>query len=233
MKKHVLIGTTPDGPAFATIQWDGKTLSIVGVIGPKANGNAEGPCGQIDGTLRALAESGRLHNAPDLSDGDIARLLEVWGRWHLNDMRAGCEHQRAEWDTAAKITVKSYGLTAKAHRMRAEAQSKAFAAERENRVAGLDAAESFLLGPDWFKEIHSQPAEGDPRFGLFEEREIELKPAGQVYPSEHPEGLLTKPCTTCGYKYGSSWLREDVPADVIAFLESLPETNNLPAAWAR
>ena len=30
-----------------------------------------------------------------------ARLVEIWRRWHLNDMRAGCEHQRAaKWRQA-------------------------------------------------------------------------------------------------------------------------------------
>lgn len=31
------------------------------------------------------------------------------------------------------------------------------------------------------------------------------------------------------YSYGSAWLRKEVPADVIAFLESLPETDITPA----
>lgn len=32
-----------------------------------------------------------------------------------------------------------------------------------------------------------------------------------------------------GYSYGSAWLREDVPADVLAFLASLPDTDKTPA----
>lgn len=31
------------------------------------------------------------------------------------------------------------------------------------------------------------------------------------------------------YKFGSAWLRKEIPADVIAFLESLPETDVMPA----
>jgi hypothetical protein len=30
---------------------------------------------------------------------------------------------------------------------------------------------------------------------------------------EHPCGLLSQPCPTCGYKYGSAWLKEELPAD--------------------
>ena len=32
-----------------------------------------------------------------------------------------------------------------------------------------------------------------------------------------------------GYKYGSKWLKVDVPADVLAFLSALPDTDQEPA----
>lgn len=35
------------------------------------------------------------------------------------------------------------------------------------------------------------------------------------------------------YTYGSAWLREDVPADVIDFLRGLPTSDALPTRWAR
>tara|TARA_R100000458_G_C8210111_1_gene197863 strand:- start:394 stop:834 length:441 start_codon:yes stop_codon:yes gene_type:complete len=47
------------------------------------------------------------------------------------------------------------------------------------------------------------------------------KAAGWVYPTEHPKGLLCKPCEICGYKYGSAWLKEEVPADVLDYLKTL------------
>ena len=37
---------------------------------------------------------------------------------------------------------------------------------------------------------------------------------------EHP----SEPCPTCGYKYGTSWLRREVPTDVLKWLEQLPTT---------
>jgi hypothetical protein len=58
---------------------------------------------------------------------------------------------------------------------------------------------------------------------------METKTSGWVYPREHEEGELTKPCPVCGYEYGSKWLKEDVPAEVITFLQSLPETDKTPA----
>jgi len=36
-------------------------------------------------------------------------------------------------------------------------------------------------------------------------------------------------CAVCGYKIGSAWTRRELPADVVAFLESLPDTDRVPA----
>jgi hypothetical protein len=36
-------------------------------------------------------------------------------------------------------------------------------------------------------------------------------------------------CPTCGYKLGSAWLHEDLPADVVKFLHGLPDTDRDPA----
>jgi hypothetical protein len=33
----------------------------------------------------------------------------------------------------------------------------------------------------------------------------------------------------CGYRYGTEWKREEVPADVLAFLRSLPDADMTPA----
>jgi hypothetical protein len=52
---------------------------------------------------------------------------------------------------------------------------------------------------------------------------------GWVRPDEHREGLLGKPCEVCGYKYGTSWLFESVPDEVVSFLESLPVSTITPA----
>ena len=35
-------------------------------------------------------------------------------------------------------------------------------------------------------------------------------------------------CPTCGYSIGSQWLKEELPAEVVKFLESLPDTDRKP-----
>lgn len=162
------------GRVFVKVDWNGKRLSITGVDGPKSNGDARGGCGQIIDTLRELGVY-----APGWDKAKAEELARVWERWHLNDMRAGCEHQRAEeWDERPIDPTKpthSYG--------------KHFPGQQQDSWNMLA----------WVRQ------------------------------DEHSEGLLMKPCDVCGYKYGSAWLTEEVPAEVLEYLQGLPETEVTPA----
>jgi hypothetical protein len=142
LAKTVLIGRGEYGPVFCSIKFDNGKLSISGVEGPTRNGDAKGSCGQILDSFKIKDYAEGWDHAL------LVRFLETWQRWHLNDMRAGCEHQRAE---------------------------------------------------------------------------------GWVTGKEHPDGLLCEPCPTCGYKYGSAWLKEDVPIEVVKFLAALPDSQVTPA----
>jgi len=100
----------------------------------------------------------------------LAKVRAWWERWHLNHMRAGCEHQRAEkW------------------------------AERP-----ID------------------PSKPTNAYGIhFEgQQHASWNMLTWVSRKEHPQGLLSEPCPTCGYKYGSAWLKEEIPADVVAEIET-------------
>ena len=121
---------------FCRIEYNNGRLSITGVHGPNRDGNAYGSCGQIVETLKDPAFIPR-------EGFDASRFADVWDHWHLNDLRAGCEHQRQA------------GVT-----------------------------------------------------------------------------LVNDPCPTCGYKYGTAWLFEAVPDDVIAWLFSdAVAVTDLTPAW--
>lgn len=120
--------------AFAEINWDGRRLSIHGVVGPQANWNCRGSCGQCVDEIETVEPNA------DWTPEMVKTFCSVWRRWHLNDMRAGCSHQR------------------------------------------------------WL--------------GITE---------------------VGKSCPICGYKYGHSWLTEEVPQEVIDWLQSLPDTKIEPA----
>ena len=215
--------------AYAKIEYEGKRLSISGVIGPTSNGNCRGSCGQCVDEIRGGKPEGLW------TDEMLAKFCDVWDRWHLNDMRPYCKHQKElGWDKLGtkKVTIYHYSLT-----------HEYFMKQRElkNRV-------NCKLGEDWFatltdeeKELWNLPAQktswdplDDSRYEPRNKQKwysgaTEEKTLGWLYPDEHPEGILTKPCPVCGYKYGSTWKTEQVPEDVLQFLYNLPDTTRLPA----
>jgi len=95
--KILRLGRVREGDVFVKItvtREDGKTkLSFIGVEGPMSNGDCRGSCGQID---RHLKSEQFAEFAPGWNAEAVEKLLATWDRWHLNNMRAGCEHQRAE-----------------------------------------------------------------------------------------------------------------------------------------
>lgn len=207
---------------FCKIDWDGKRLSITGVEGPKHNGDALGGCGQIVGSLAGI---------DDFCDGwdadAIARFASIWSRWHLNDMRAGCEHQRCDWKPEEKIEVVTYRLTSGALRSQRATEERLSDAVKAGQTVKATKDEIALLNLPW-ETVHAPDADG-PGSGMYEVLKRETKAAGWVRPDEHSRGLLEKPCDVCGYRYGSAWLHEDVPADVIAELAALPSSTVKPA----
>lgn len=69
-----------------SISFKESRLSIVGT--------SPAMSGQIKEYLESLdPKDYRL--CPDWTEEMYRRLLDIWERWHLNDMRAGCSHQRA------------------------------------------------------------------------------------------------------------------------------------------
>jgi hypothetical protein len=91
-------------PVCVFVRYKKGRLSFSGVVGPTKGGNAQ-QCGQIDLSFahRDPADN-RCRNPIQASELDFRAgwtedlwldLLDLWHRWHLNDMRAECEHQRA------------------------------------------------------------------------------------------------------------------------------------------
>lgn len=215
--------------AYAKIKYEGKRLSISGVIGPTSNGNCRGSCGQCVDEIRGGKPEGLW------TDEMLAKFCDVWDRWHLNDMRPYCKHQKElGWDKLAskKVTLYHYSLTHEYFMKQRELKN------RVNRKLGED---GFATLTDEEKELWNLPIQktswdplDDSRYEPRKKQEwysgaTEEKTLGWLYPNEHPDGILTKPCPVCGYKYGSTWKTEQVPEDVLQFLYNLPDTTRLPA----
>lgn len=73
----VFIGRTPDrARVFVEAEWDGTRLSLTGTV--IDHGEREPvSVGQVTDEVRSVHP----------------RLADLWERWHLNDMIAGCKHQ--------------------------------------------------------------------------------------------------------------------------------------------
>ncbi len=93
-EKVVLLGKGNCGDVFCNIRYKGGNLAIAGVEGPKRNGDCRGSCGQI--VMHAPAIE---HLATGWTQSLVADFWKKWNRWHLNDMQAACEHQRARGET--------------------------------------------------------------------------------------------------------------------------------------
>ena len=84
---------------FMPYSFTPEKFSISGVIGPMRNGDALGSCGQINDTVREHLEKREINFAKGWDRTKTFQLLEIWDEHHLNDLKAGCEHQRAaKWE---------------------------------------------------------------------------------------------------------------------------------------
>jgi hypothetical protein len=138
-----------------------RRLSISGMIWRKGAWDCDSG-GQINSTLK----NAKWVGSPTL---DVGKLLEIWGRWHRNDMHAGCEHQRAEkWEELPLLPDKP--------------------------------TSSYV---EWTtiqgRKTHSW------NMRTWARRD------------EHPEGLMCEPCPTCGYRYGTKWVKEELSEEALAW----------------
>lgn len=93
-RKIVRIGTVNLGRSFASlyceIRYKEGRLSITGVEGPTASGNARGSCGQV-----VMHPWNVNKYAPGWDRAKKIQFRKVWNEWHLNDMQAGTPAQTA------------------------------------------------------------------------------------------------------------------------------------------
>lgn len=226
---------------FYKIEIKDGNLSISGVIGPKSNGDAWGGCGQInmDFEHRNPADNDKREPNPIKADSFTFapgwdkekwfNFLDIWGKWHLNNMRAGCVHQRENWETQAEIELIEYSWSDKYYGMMKKAENGELTADeyQEFQEIALKVKNVTISYPHvkYPSPLVLELLDGD----WIKERKRETKTAGWISEAEHPAGLLSKPCEVCGYKYGTAWLKQDLPEGVVEFLEALPDTDKHPA----
>jgi hypothetical protein len=222
----VHLGRGPRGSVFCKVSFDAAgNLSITGVEGPKRNGDCMGSCGQI-----VMSPCTVTDYAPGWDAEKVGKLWQVWDRWSGNDKRPGCEHQRAEGlDASRKLLLRRFKWSDEFYQRRRAAEEGRLPAD-EYPAFARDAklVHSLLIAyprPRWFSGAVLDAL----RDGLIVEDGVEERAAGSTFVEEHPDGMLCRPCPVCGYKYGTAWLREEVPFPVLVWLRSRPEADITPA----
>lgn len=219
--------------AFVEINYNDGRLSLHGVIGPMSNGNCKGSCGQCD------KEISKGVPTKDWTNEMLEKLCDIWNKWHLNDMRPYCLHQKElGWDKQAKeeITLYHYNLTTEANDAKRNAEKEALKALSDGRIFEPTEEQVFFSNLKYGLDIYAELS-GDltkyykPHKALYpgDHGFTETKTRGWVRYDESDKGILCKPCPVCEYKYGTSWIKEDVPQEIIDWLFALPTTETQPA----
>lgn len=228
------VGGAVKARAFCKIEFsaDGR-LSISGVIGPMRSGNCKGSAGQCVEEIRA----------GEPTDGWTAEMLQkfcdIWDEWHLNDMRPYCQHQKElGWDKLAgkEVTLYNYTLSTEASKKKRAAENAALAALKKGETFAPTEEQVKYAALPYSITTHEELSgnalnDYQPKKPLSDTdgHFTQKKTLGWLHPSEHPDGILGRPCPVCGYQYGHEWKKEEVPQEVIDWLFNLPTTTITPA----
>jgi hypothetical protein len=159
----------------------------------------------------------------DLTDKKLfIQIMELWEKWHLNDMNAGCEHQRADKWGEEKLNIAHLKLNYTTSRMQSDIKSRAMKALEVNGKAEISALEQELLQLEYFREIPAELVELPLYKQYYQVEKIEETTSGWTSEDKHPKGVLSKACSICGYKYGTAWVYRAIDKkDLKAIMELL------------
>ena len=113
------------------------------------------------------------------------------------------------WGEMAKVSVKMYhyNLNSDGIRKQAKLERLILDAAKMGKTYKLKSDERYLLNLPFSRITHNEIA--SPYYKL---KNTEIKTLGWLRESEHPNGILCKPCPVCGYEYGTAWKYFPVPA---------------------
>lgn len=176
--------------AYVNVEFtDEGNLSITGVVGPTQSGNCY--CGgQCYDEIRA----GRP--AEGWTKKMIEELCNVWARWHLNDLRPYCEHQKADgWDVAAReeITLYHYTLNADALLHKKAAEFAALEALRKGEVfAPTPEQHEYAVLPAICDTYEKLPDDGAPYYEPRKPGILAIKARGRLKSAARSASMRVK-----------------------------------------
>lgn len=177
--------------------------------------------------------------APYMNNNPVfSEILRLWELYHLNDMHPECEHQHAAgWDKLAneKVILYHWRMTREAMKEQDKAKKAALSALTAGETFTPTTEQAFFAGlsyslTTWTETPPEELAKYyEPKKPFYpgDGGHTETKALGWLKESEHPNGLLSKACPICGYKYGTSWVYFPIPADDEKIICKLLETGAL------
>jgi hypothetical protein len=218
---------TSRGAAKFVLEVDGE-FDGLNVIGPE-NGS----------TVRIVECCGQIQDLLLLYFPEVKPLLP----WHLNKMHAGCEHQdELGWGDGKTIALTKDTLT-EAQRKTLDGKAEAvvkLAREKEFARRWNETRSSEAKAVAWLKShgegfVSVDGVAGfcaDTVYGAnlrrrdyvrwMEEdvrKDIPLVP----FEAEIYKDSLRAPCPTCGYEYGTEWLKRELPAEIVELAKTVCE----------
>lgn len=176
--------------------------------------------------------------APYINDPVFSEILRLWKLYHLNDMRPECEHQAAEgWrqKAAEKVTLYHWRMTQDAIKEQKAAEKAAIIALKCGETFKPTIKQRFFANLEYSLTTYTETLPADiakyyePKKPLFagDKGHTETKALGWLRETEHPDGLLSKACPVCGYKYGTAWVYFPIPAEDEAIINKLLNKGSL------
>lgn len=142
-------------------------------------------------------------------------IYRLWKLYHLNGMHPECIHQAAVgWreKAAEKVTLYKFTLTPEALREQNSIKNAVLRAAKDGETLRLTKEKRIILALDYSHTSHTETLPASIA-AFYKLRETETKALGLLRESEHPDGILCRPCPECGYKYGSAWIYFPIPED--------------------
>ena len=132
-------------------------------------------------------------------------ILTLWNKYHLNGMKAWCEHNNYGEGCHALVKV---------HHLRGNLEYEALIDKRELPERYLEVTEEGL------KNVPTALYEYSTLYG---KTGVEEKDRGWIRYDEKyaPEGMIGKVCPVCGKKYGHSWYYMPIPQNDLDRIEEL------------
>ena len=148
----------------------------------------------------------------------VIRMVDIWKKYHLNDMHPECEHQRElGWCEMAneRVDYSRYRLKSDVSLKQSKLNEYIDEILKTSGTITLSEDERILKGLPYFAYY---PCDENAEYYKLDKKEERWR--GELSYKEDQRGLTLKPCPVCGHKYGSEWLYMPIPEDVIAEIKS-------------